>query len=278
MTAIAHTVRTPPTRRSADARSRRIPRRSALLGRHQPARPRGGRRVLRRAVRLGDRERHAGGLAAASTSWRGSAAATWPPSARSRRAAGPPSWNTYIWVDSADDTAAKVREAGGSVLSEPFDVFDSGRMAVFADPEGAVFCVWQAAQHTRLAGRQRARLASTSTSSTPATSTARSAFYGAVFGWEAARHGRPAALDAARLRRPPRGAQPGDARAHGRDGRARRLRSTSSRARSRSRRPAGTPPLGRDLRRRRRRRDRRAAPRSSAARCSWRRSTRRGCG
>src|SRR6476619_3568506 len=48
-------------------------------------------------------------------------------------------WNTYIRVESADDAAARVREAGGRVLSEPFDVFDAGRMGVFADPEGAVF-------------------------------------------------------------------------------------------------------------------------------------------
>jgi predicted enzyme related to lactoylglutathione lyase len=48
-------------------------------------------------------------------------------------------WNTYIWVDSADQTAAKVRAAGGTVLTEPFDVMDSGRMGVFADAEGAVF-------------------------------------------------------------------------------------------------------------------------------------------
>src|SRR5262245_19950989 len=27
-------------------------------------------------------------------------------------------WNTYIWVDSADDTADKVRAAGGSVVTE----------------------------------------------------------------------------------------------------------------------------------------------------------------
>jgi predicted enzyme related to lactoylglutathione lyase len=53
-------------------------------------------------------------------------------------------WNTYIWVDSADETAAKVRDAGGSVVMEPFDVGGSGRMAVCADPEGATFCVWQA--------------------------------------------------------------------------------------------------------------------------------------
>jgi uncharacterized protein len=56
-------------------------------------------------------------------------------------------WNTYIWVDSADETAARVRDAGGSVVTEPFDVMDAGRMAVFADPEGAVFCVWQAGEH-----------------------------------------------------------------------------------------------------------------------------------
>ena len=46
-------------------------------------------------------------------------------------------WNTYIWVESADETASKVADAGGKVLMEPFDVMDAGRMAVFADPEGA---------------------------------------------------------------------------------------------------------------------------------------------
>ena len=56
-------------------------------------------------------------------------------------------WNTYIWVQSADETAPKVIEAGGKALMEPFDVGDAGRMAVFADPEGAAFCVWQAKQH-----------------------------------------------------------------------------------------------------------------------------------
>ena len=56
-------------------------------------------------------------------------------------------WNTYIWVDSADETASKVRDAGGSVAMEPFDVMDAGRMAVFMDPEGAAFCVWEAKEH-----------------------------------------------------------------------------------------------------------------------------------
>src|SRR5205814_5268904 len=56
-------------------------------------------------------------------------------------------WNTYIWVDSADETAAKARAAGGGVLSEPFDVPGAGRMAVLADPEGAALCVWQPNEH-----------------------------------------------------------------------------------------------------------------------------------
>jgi predicted enzyme related to lactoylglutathione lyase len=56
-------------------------------------------------------------------------------------------WNTYISVDSADETASKVRDAGGRVVMDPFDVMDAGRMAVFADPEGATFCVWQAREN-----------------------------------------------------------------------------------------------------------------------------------
>jgi predicted enzyme related to lactoylglutathione lyase len=58
-----------------------------------------------------------------------------------------PVWNTYIWVDDADATAKEVVAAGGSVLAEPFDVGDAGRMAVLADTEGAVFSVWQAREH-----------------------------------------------------------------------------------------------------------------------------------
>src|SRR5213080_1924893 len=56
-------------------------------------------------------------------------------------------WNTYIWVNSADDAAERAWQAGGRVLTDPFDVMDAGRMAVVADPEGATFCLWQAKQH-----------------------------------------------------------------------------------------------------------------------------------
>jgi uncharacterized protein len=92
------------------------------------------------------------------------------------------SWNTYIWVESADETAAKVREAGGNVVMEPFDIMDSGRMAVFADPEGAVFCVWQANRH------KGARIVNEPVSLTFNGLNTRDvdgakAFYGSVLGW-----------------------------------------------------------------------------------------------
>src|SRR5262245_22848192 len=61
--------------------------------------------------------------------------------------AAPAAWNTYVWVDDADETAAKARKAGGTVLTEPFDVFDAGRMAVLTDREGATFSAWQAKEH-----------------------------------------------------------------------------------------------------------------------------------
>jgi predicted enzyme related to lactoylglutathione lyase len=93
-----------------------------------------------------------------------------------------PVWNTYIWVKSADDTVAKVTEAGGSVVTKPFDLLDAGRMAVFADPAGAVFCVWQA---NKQKGAQVVNEPGTWTMSVLNTRDPEGAkaFYGAVFGW-----------------------------------------------------------------------------------------------
>src|ERR687896_2702317 len=56
-------------------------------------------------------------------------------------------WNTYVWVESADDAAAKVRDAGGGVDAEPFDAGGAGRMAWFTDAEGAAFRVEQGDMH-----------------------------------------------------------------------------------------------------------------------------------
>jgi uncharacterized protein len=59
----------------------------------------------------------------------------------------PPHWNTYVTVVDADESAAKAKGLGANVLSGAMDVMDAGRMAVLADPAGAVFCIWQPGRH-----------------------------------------------------------------------------------------------------------------------------------
>jgi predicted enzyme related to lactoylglutathione lyase len=60
----------------------------------------------------------------------------------------PPNWATYVDTADADATAKAVAEAGGQTFVAPMDVMDVGRMAVFADPTGAAFGIWQAGKHT----------------------------------------------------------------------------------------------------------------------------------
>jgi predicted enzyme related to lactoylglutathione lyase len=91
-------------------------------------------------------------------------------------------WNTYVAVASADETAEKAKAAGGSVVTEPFDVMDAGRMAVLADPEGAVFCVWEARNHqgARVVNEHGSLNFNGLATRDPE---AAARFYGAVFGW-----------------------------------------------------------------------------------------------
>jgi predicted enzyme related to lactoylglutathione lyase len=76
-----------------------------------------------------------------------SIAAIAPQSPELAAAGAPPMWNTYLAVDSVDETAAKVGPAGGTVAMEPFDVMDAGRMAFVLDPSGAAVALWQAGNH-----------------------------------------------------------------------------------------------------------------------------------
>lgn len=91
-------------------------------------------------------------------------------------------WNTYIWVESADETAAMVQRAGGRVVTDPFDVMDAGRMAVCSDPEGAVFCVWQAKAHKGAQIVNEPGSVNFNSLNTRDPDGAKS-FYGSVFGW-----------------------------------------------------------------------------------------------
>jgi len=66
----------------------------------------------------------------------------------------PARWNVYLAVDDVDAAAGKTAEAGGTVLSGPFDIGVSGRMAFVQDPVGAAVGLWQG---RHLIGSCRAR-------------------------------------------------------------------------------------------------------------------------
>jgi uncharacterized protein len=95
----------------------------------------------------------------------------------------PPHWLSYVSVDSADATAARARELGGTVYGEAFDVLDAGRMAVIQDPTGATFAIWQPREHI---GARRVNDSGCLTLNELHTRDpeAAIAFYAGLFGWE----------------------------------------------------------------------------------------------
>ena len=101
---------------------------------------------------------------------------------------GPPYWTTYVSVTSADDVVEKAKAAGGKVYLEPMDVMDAGRMAVIADPIGAVISIWQPGQ---MAGCGVVNEPNTYSWSELVTTDIKASkeFYGAVFGWGSQTHG-----------------------------------------------------------------------------------------
>jgi uncharacterized protein len=77
-----------------------------------------------------------------------------------------------------------VLDAGGRVITDPFDVMTAGRMAVFSDPAGAAFRVWQANEHrgARIVNEPGSlNFNGLNTRDVEGAKT----FYGSVFGWEA---------------------------------------------------------------------------------------------
>jgi predicted enzyme related to lactoylglutathione lyase len=60
----------------------------------------------------------------------------------------PPHWLSYVLVTNAEESTAKAKDLGATILKEAFDVADMGRMSVIQDPTGAVFALWQAKTHS----------------------------------------------------------------------------------------------------------------------------------
>ncbi|MEA2489917.1 MAG: uncharacterized protein QOH21_1709 [Acidobacteriota bacterium] len=59
----------------------------------------------------------------------------------------PPNWLVYVTVANADTAAARARELGATVIAEPFDVMEVGRMVLIQDPQGAMLALWQPKAH-----------------------------------------------------------------------------------------------------------------------------------
>ncbi len=57
-------------------------------------------------------------------------------------------WTVYFATDDADASAARITEAGGTVVVPVMDVMDQGRMLLAEDPSGARFGLWQGRAHT----------------------------------------------------------------------------------------------------------------------------------
>jgi uncharacterized protein len=97
----------------------------------------------------------------------------------------PSAWSSYVNVADADESAAKVKEAGGNVIAPPFELpNESGRMAVCQDLEGAFFGVLQERKHK---GAQLVNEIGCWTWNNLMSRDLDKArdFYGKVFGWEA---------------------------------------------------------------------------------------------
>jgi hypothetical protein len=59
----------------------------------------------------------------------------------------PSFWTSYISVNDVDAVTKNAKDLGATVMSEPFDVFDSGRMSLINDPTGASVALWQPKNH-----------------------------------------------------------------------------------------------------------------------------------
>jgi predicted enzyme related to lactoylglutathione lyase len=94
----------------------------------------------------------------------------------------PPHWSSYISVADVDATAARAKELGGTLLVEPMDVMEHGRMCVVQDPGGATFCCWQSKAHHGVDVKDEIGTVCWFELDTRDTAQAE-AFYTALFGW-----------------------------------------------------------------------------------------------
>jgi uncharacterized protein len=96
----------------------------------------------------------------------------------------PPHWSSYVSVTDVEAVAARARELGALVVAEPFDVMDSGRMAVVRDPGGAHLHLWQPGRHIGAGRVNEPGCMVWNELATPDVARA-AAFYRDLLGWQA---------------------------------------------------------------------------------------------
>lgn len=95
-----------------------------------------------------------------------------------------PTWLFYIGVDDVDATAAKIKELGGAVHMDPFDIPEVGRIAMVGDPQGNPFYIMrgsspEASTAWTMDGMGKCNWNELATRD----QAAGNAFYAEVFGW-----------------------------------------------------------------------------------------------
>ena len=92
----------------------------------------------------------------------------------------PPHWLGHVLVDDVDAAAGRVTASGGTIVAEPMDIPEVGRMVVVSDPQGAVFSLYASAGEPQVSEGVFVwdELVTTDVE-------AARRFYGEVVGWEA---------------------------------------------------------------------------------------------
>lgn len=94
----------------------------------------------------------------------------------------PSAWHAYVMVDDADASCTAAEAAGGAVVMPAMDVMAQGRLAMVADPAGAVVGMWQPGEHR--GAEVMAAPGSVGWNELQSRDLAASLpFYSAVFGW-----------------------------------------------------------------------------------------------
>lgn len=55
----------------------------------------------------------------------------------------PPHWLSYVHVPNVEEYAAKAKSLGANVVVPPMDIPNTGKFAIFNDPQGAGLAIWQ---------------------------------------------------------------------------------------------------------------------------------------